>query len=137
MARKFTMGGTAVTQFIQPLNGWVVAMSGDFDGGVFARVVGGPRDLGQGRTEYDLEHYFVRKDGSTISTRDVGVYTAVAGSPRTLGATTYNVVAATGAFEGMRGQFQSWGAFELDTGRGILRFWGEIGEAEALQMAAE
>lgn len=126
--RKFTMGGTAVTQFVENINGWVVAMSGDFDGGVFARIVGESRDLGHGRTEVDLEHHFVRKDGSTISTKDVGVLTAVPGNDRVLAATTYSVVNATGAFEGMTGSFKSWGSFDQTNGQGILRFWGELSE---------
>lgn len=123
-----TMGGTAVIQFVEPINGYIVAMSGDFDGGVFARVVGEPRDAGEGRTELDLEHYFIRKDGSTIQTRDQGVLQTVAGSERLSAATVYNVVKATGAFEGMTGTFQSWGALDPTTGQGILRFWGSIGQ---------
>lgn len=124
---KQTMGGTAIFQFNQNVNGYLVAMTGDFDGGVFARVIGEPRDVGNGRTELDLEHYFIRKDGSTISTRDQSVLQTVPGSERLAASTTYNVVNATGSFEGMKGTFQSWGALDPSTGQGILRFWGHIG----------
>lgn len=124
--KTLTMGGTALTQFVPDLNGWVVAMSGDFDGGVFARIVDGPVDKGNGRSEYDLEHFFTRKDGSTIQTRDKAVVQTITGQQRVYVNTFYNVVKTTGAFEGMMGKFESWGAAEADTGKGILRFSGEI-----------
>lgn len=124
--RKLTMGGTALTQFVPEANGWVVAMSGDFDGGVFARIAEGPVDKGNGRTEYVLEHFFTRKDGSTIQTRDNAVLQAVPGHNRVYVNTFYNVQRTTGAFEGLTGKFESWGAAEPDTGRGILRFSGEL-----------
>ena len=127
MTRKFTMGGTATFDYFEPINGYVVAMTGDFDGGVFARAVGEPRVEGP-RTHLDLEHYFMRKDGSTIHTRDKSVLTAVDGEARLLAATTYQVVRTTGAFEHMGGQFQSWGAIDPATGQGVLRFWGAIGD---------
>lgn len=127
MTEKMKMGGTAMTQFIPEINGWVVAMSGDFDGGVFARVTAGPFDKGNGRMEYELEHYFVRKDGSTIQTKDKGVSLTIPGASRVYINTFYTVAKATGAFEGMTGSFESFGSAEPDTGRGILRFSGEIG----------
>jgi hypothetical protein len=126
--KTFKMGGTALTQYMEDAAGWVVAMTGDFDGGVFARVAAGPFDKGNGRTEYDLEHFFVRKDGSTIQTRDKSVLQTVPGHDRVYANTHYTVVKATGAFENMTGKFESWGAMEPATGRGILRFSGEIGE---------
>ena len=43
MIKSFTMGGTATFDYVEPIAGYVVAMSGDFDGGVFARAVGEPR----------------------------------------------------------------------------------------------
>ncbi|MBV9076846.1 MAG: hypothetical protein JO048_05115, partial [Methylobacteriaceae bacterium] len=87
-------------------------------------------------TYLDLEHYFIRKDGSTIHTRDKSVLSAVEGEARLLAETTYTVVRTTGAFEGMQGQFRSWGSIDPTTGQGVLRFWGRIGEAAALARAA-
>ncbi|WP_157235600.1 hypothetical protein [Methylosinus sp. LW4] len=130
MTKHFTMGGTATFDFIELLGGYIVAMTGDFDGGAFARVVGEPRVQGN-KTYLDMEHTFIRKDGSTIQTRDQSVLTAVEGEARLLGATTYNVVKTTGAFEGLTGQFRSWGSVDPATGQGVLRFWGSIGEASA------
>ncbi|MFN3945261.1 MAG: hypothetical protein ACK4K7_10055 [Allosphingosinicella sp.] len=130
MTKRFTMGGTATFDFVEPINGYVVAMSGDFDGGVFARVVGEPRVEGA-KTYLDLEHYFIRKDGSTIHTRDQSVLTAIEGEARVLAATTYRVQKTTGAFAGMTGKFRSWGSIDTSNGQGVLRFWGEIADAES------
>lgn len=130
MSKSFTMGGTASFDYVEPIGGYVVAMSGDFDGGVYARSVGEPRAEGD-RTYLDLEHYFMRKDGSTIRTRDKSVLTRVDGEDRVLAATEYEVVDGTGAFEGMKGRFRSWGAIDPTTGKGVLRFWGTIGEPAA------
>ncbi len=128
MSKRLTMGGTATFDFVEPLGGYMVAMSGDFDGGVFARAVGEPRVEGN-KTYLDLEHYFIRKDGSTIHTRDASVLTAIDGEDRVLAATTYRVHRTTGAFDGMTGEFKSWGSMDRATGQGVLRFWGEIGDA--------
>lgn len=127
MTHTYTMGGTALTQYLEGASGWVVAMTGDFDGGVYAKVAAGPFDKGNGRVEYDLEHFFVRKDGSTIQTKDKAVLQSVPGHDRLYANTHYTVINATGAFEGMSGAFESWGAMEPNTGRGILRFSGKIG----------
>jgi len=135
MTKRFNMGGTATFDFVEPINGYVVAMSGDFDGGVFARAVGEPRVKGN-KTHLDLEHYFIRKDGSTIHTRDQSVLTAVEGEARVLAATTYSVQKTTGAFAGMGGEFRSWGSIDTSNGQGVLRFWGELAEAGSSLNAA-
>lgn len=125
-ASCIALGGTASFDFRDALKGWTVAMTGDFRGGVFARVVGGPRDLGNGRTEYDLEHYFQREDGSTVTTRDKALFVAVPGEDRVLAGATYSVVATTGTLEGYTGQFVSWGSSNVKTGQGVLRFSGKL-----------
>ncbi len=127
MLKQFTMGGTATFDYAEPVGGYIVAMSGDFDGAAFARAVGEPRVDGA-KTYLDLEHYFICKDGSTIHTRDKSVLTALEGETRLLAATTYNVVKTTGAFAGMGGQFKAWGSLDPSTGQGVLRFWGSIEE---------
>ena len=126
MTETYTLGGTALTQYIEGAAGWVVAMTGDFDGGVYAKVAAGPFDKGDGRVEYDLEHFFVRKDGSTLQTKDKSVIQSIQGHERVYANTHYTVVHASGAFAGMQGTFESWGAMEPATGKGILRFSGSI-----------
>lgn len=120
------MGGTAIFEAVPESGGFMVAMTGDFDGGAFARLAGKARDLGDGRTGYDLEHFFARADGATISTRDESVWIAVPGEDRVLAATTYRVVRATGPLAGATGEFRSWGSVNAKTGEGVLRFSGEI-----------
>ncbi|MFN3945260.1 MAG: hypothetical protein ACK4K7_10050 [Allosphingosinicella sp.] len=120
------MGGTAIFEAVPGTGGFMVAMSGDFEGGVFARVIGEPRQLGNGRTGYDLEHFFARADGSTISTKDESVWVTVPGDDRVLAATTYRVQRATGSLQGSTGEFRSWGSINAKTGQGVLRFSGEI-----------
>lgn len=120
------MGGTAIFEAVPGSGGFMVAMTGDFEGGVFARLVGRPRDLGNGRTGYDLEHFFARADGSTVSTKDESVWVAVPGEDRVLAATTYRVQRATGTLEGSTGEFRSWGSVDAKTGQGVLRFSGQI-----------
>lgn len=120
------MGGTAIFEAVPETGGFMVAMSGDFNGGAFARSVGQPRDLGDGRTGYDLEHFFARADGSTISTKDESVWVAVPGDDRVLAATTYRVQRGTGSLEGATGEFRSWGSINPTTGQGVLRFSGHI-----------
>lgn len=128
MSKQFAMGGTAIFDFVEAISGYIVAMTGNFEGGVFARVVGEPR-VEDNKTFLDLEHYFIRNDGSMIHTRDTSVLTAVPGEERLLAATTYNVARTTGAFEGMTGQFHSWGSIDPTTGQGVLRFHGAIADA--------
>lgn len=120
------MGGTAIFEAVPGTGGFMVAMSGDFDGGAFARAVGDPKQLGGGRTRYDLEHFFARADGSTISTKDESVWTAVPGDERVLASTTYRVQRGTGSLQGATGEFRSWGSVNVTTGEGVLRFSGQI-----------
>ncbi|MGF1476834.1 MAG: hypothetical protein ACFB6S_14860 [Geminicoccaceae bacterium] len=118
-----TLGGTANIRNLSQTE-FVVAMTGEFEGGAFARSLGA-EDAGDGWTEYQLEHYFTTENGSWIKTRDVGRH-RLAYDDRYYGETQYNVVDAGGAFEGMRGSFRSWGAFDYARGDGVLRFDGEI-----------
>ncbi|MBI1340784.1 hypothetical protein GC169_11335 [bacterium] len=120
------MGGTAIFEGVPETGGFMVAMTGDFEGGAFARLAGDPRDLGGGKTGYDLQHFFARADGATISTRDESVWIAVPGEDRVLAATTYRVARATGPLEGATGEFRSWGSIDARTGEGVLRFSGQI-----------
>lgn len=121
-----TLGGTFSFDFRSELSGWTVATSGDLRGGAFARIVGGPRDLGEGRTEYDLEHFYQLEDGSTLATRDKTIFVAVKDDDRVLASTTYSVASATGALKGYKGQFKSWGSANPKTGQGVLRYSGEL-----------
>lgn len=121
------MGGTANTRTFTE-NKFVVAMTGDFDGGVYAEIV---RSEPVSKTELnnELRHYFATKDGSYIYTQDRNVVTQIKDS-RYYGETTYNVVEAGGDFEGYNGSFKSWGVFDFEQGTGVLRFEGKICKGE-------
>lgn len=119
------MGGTANVVYISDKEG-VASMTGGFDGGAYARVTSEPKDVGNGRTEFTMEHFFIHKDGSTIFTSDKSFTQQARSGEITAGGTDYTVVAATGRFEGYRGSFSSRGGWLFDKGVGVLRFEGEI-----------
>ena len=120
-----TMGGTANLAYLDAKSG-AGAMTGDFEGGVYFRMIGEPRQLPNGRVEMDFEHLFVTKDGSTLRTRDKSWGIRVPGSDAVLGGAAYTVVEATGDFKGKQGTFNSWGAFDSTKGQAVLRYEGQI-----------
>lgn len=126
MPRTLNMGGTANFGFADTANGFVVAMTGTFQGGAFAKVNGAQRD--GDITVADLEHVFIHQDGSMIFTRDRGVWTHHPTDPRVLASNEYTVVRATGQFEGLKGSFRSWGSYNAETGEGVLRFAGTLSD---------
>lgn len=117
------LGGTANIRGIEE-GKWIVAMTGEFDGGAFARVTGEPKQDGEW-LEYPLQHFFTNDNGDWFNTRDVSRHTA-AFEDRHYAQTTYNVVDSGGAFAGYRGSFRSWGTLDYATGFGVLRFEGEV-----------
>lgn len=125
MSRTLNLGGTATFGFAENVGGFVVAMTGAFNGGAFAKVVGEPRRDGD-KTYAEMNHVFTRDDGAMIFTADRAEWIHNGADPRVLARTTYTVIRATGALEGLRGSFQSWGSINPETGEGVLRFSGEL-----------
>ncbi|MBD2463517.1 hypothetical protein H6G89_21160 [Oscillatoria sp. FACHB-1407] len=123
MTTSLSMGGTANIRAIDATN-FVVAMTGVFDGGVYAKVTDAT-DIPDGKKHYDLRHYFVADDGSYIYTQDKSVHTPVEGTTY-FAQTEYTVVEAGGKFEGLTGSFNSWGAIDYGKGVGVLRFEGQL-----------
>ena len=119
------MGGTANVVYINDKEG-IAAMTGSFQGGAYARVTSERVDVGNGRVEFAMEHFFIHEDGSTIFTKDKSFVQQAVSGEITAGGTDYTVVAATGRFEGMRGTFHSRGGWLFDKGVGVLRFEGHI-----------
>lgn len=126
MTRTLNMGGTANFGFAENVNGFVVALTGTFQGGAFAKVNSANRE--GDTTTGDMEHVFVHQDGSMIFTRDKGTWIHHPAEPRVLASTEYRVVRATGQFEGLKGGFRSWGSYNSETGEGVLRFQGTLGD---------
>lgn len=73
MSNSLTIGGTANFRAIDETS-FSVAMTGTFDGGVYAKVVGS-EELPDGKIRYDLRHYFTADDGSYVNTQDKSVHT--------------------------------------------------------------
>lgn len=123
MEREIKLGGTAIFDLAQRDGGFIVAMTGDFKGAAFARVIGEPKREGN-HTVVDLEHVFYREDGSMLQTKDRADWIHVDGQNRVLASGTYTVVNGTGAFSGAKGELKSWGSADPTTGQGVLRFTG-------------
>lgn len=119
------MGGTANVHYLNSKEG-IAAMTGSFKGGAYARVTSEPEDAGNGRTEFNMEHFFIHEDGSTIYTVDRAFLQKAQSGEITAGGTDYTVTKTTGRFEGMKGVFSSRGGWLLDRGAGVLRFEGQI-----------
>lgn len=123
MANTMAIGGTANIRAIDATN-FAVAMTGVFDGGVYAKTTAAT-DSPEGKKHYDLRHYFVADDGSYVYTQDQSVHIPVEGTLYFV-QTEYTVVEAGGKFEGMTGSFRSWGAIDYSKGVGVLRFEGQL-----------
>ena len=82
--------------------------------------------------EMDMEHYFGRSDGGSITTKDLGILTAVPGRPgRFMIEITYDIQdgQSRGALKGYRGSFKSYGLVDLQSEndmKGLIRYEGEI-----------
>lgn len=123
MSNILPIGGTANIRAIDSTN-FAVAMTGVFDGGVYANTTRVTESI-EGKKHYDLRHYFVTDDGSYLYTQDKSVHTPIDGAVY-LAQTEYTVVEAGGKFEGMTGSFKSWGAIDYSQGVGVLRFEGQL-----------
>lgn len=123
MSNKLSIGGTANIRAIDETN-FAVAMTGVFDGGVYAKTVNNS-ELADGKKHYELRHYFVTDDGSYIYTQDKSIHTPVE-KALYFARTEYTVVETGGKFAGLTGSFQSWGAIDYDRGVGVLRFEGQL-----------
>lgn len=118
------MGGTANARALSDTE-FVVATSGDFGGGSYAKVLTKPEKINDKQSKIRLRHYFITPGGSYVFTDDVNVLTLITGE-RYYGETTYDVVDSGGEFEGMRGSFKSAGVFDFAAGTVVVRFEGKI-----------
>ena len=123
MSDKRSIGVTANIRAINETN-YAVAMTGIFDGGVYAKTTN-TTESPDGKKIYALRHYFVADDGSYVYTQDKSVHTLIDGTMY-LAQTEYTVVETGGKFEGMTGSFKSWGVMDYGKGVGVLRFEGEL-----------
>jgi len=119
-----TLGGTAQANMVDQTH-LIAAMSGEFAGAAKAEI------LSQTTTDtglsLELEHFFFNDRGGLLRTNDTAVLTAVTGRENVyMIEFTYEIVEASGAYEGYNGSFQSYGLFDLEKGQAVIRYNGEI-----------
>ena len=127
------IGGVAVPNFYSEGEGKPMIISATLTGSVqnAAGKITAQRTTKTG-LEMDMEHYFGRSDGGSVTTKDLGILTAVPGKPgRFMIEITYDIQAgkSRGTLEGYSGQFHSYGLVDLrnpDDLKGLVRYEGDI-----------
>ena len=119
-----TLGGTAQANMVDQTH-LIASMSGVFAGAAKAEI------LSQSETDtglsLELEHFFFNDRGGLLRTNDTAILTEVTGREDIyMIEFTYQIVEASGAYEGFAGNFQSFGLFDLDKGQAVIRYKGEI-----------
>jgi len=127
------IGGVAVANFYGEGEGKPMVISASLTGSVqnAAGKVTAQRTTKTGM-EMDMEHYFGRTDGGSISTKDLGILTAVPGRPgRFMMEITYEIQKeqSRGTLKSYGGSFNSYGLVDLRNGddlKGLVRYEGKI-----------
>ncbi len=117
------VGGLALAEALDETS-LVAAIAGDFTS-ASARIVG-EHETTTGLV-LDMQHHFLSDRNGLLKTQDKAVLTRVSGKESTyMLEIEYNIVNATGVFEGYRGTFRSYGLFKHNEGEVVLRYEGEI-----------
>jgi hypothetical protein len=127
------IGGVAVANFYGEGKGKPIVISASLTGSVqnAAGKITAQRETKTG-LEMDMEHYFGRQDGGSISTKDLGILTAVPGKPgRFMLEITYDIQdgESRGTLKGYGGDFKSYGLVDLRNDndmKGLVRYEGKI-----------
>lgn len=127
------LGGVAIPNFFAEGEGQPIIISATLIGSVqnAAGKILSQRETSTG-LEMDMEHYFGRSDGGSISTKDLGILTAVPGKPgRYMIEITYDVQRGKGrgTLKEYNGQFKSYGLVDLrdpNDMQGLVRYSGKI-----------
>jgi hypothetical protein len=127
------IGGVAVANFYGEGEGQPMIISASVTGSVqnAAGKITAQRQTKTGM-EMDMEHYFGRTDGGSITTKDLGILTAVPGRPgRFMLEITYDLQEgkSRGTLKGYGGNFKSYGLVDLRNGddlKGLVRYEGNI-----------
>lgn len=127
------IGGVAIPNFYAEGEGKPIIISATLIGSV-QNAAG--KILSQRTTEtgleMDMEHYFGRADGGSISTKDLGILTSIPGKPgRFMIEITYDLQPeqSRGTLKGYGGQFKSYGLVDLRDAanlQGLVRYDGKI-----------
>lgn len=132
-AECLDLGGVASANFYAEGEGQPIIISATLIGSIqnAAGKITAQRTTKNGM-EMDMEHYFGRTDGGSITTKDLGILTAVPGRPgRFMIEITYDIQdgQSRGTLKGYRGSFKSYGLVDLqsqDDMKGLVRYEGEI-----------
>jgi hypothetical protein len=127
------LGGVAIANFFAEGEGKPITIAASLTGSVSNATgkINAQRTTKTG-LEMDMEHYFSRPDGGTISTEDVAVLTAVPGKPgRFMIEITYDILEgeSRGTLNGYSGRFNSYGLVDLRSEvdmKGLVRYEGKI-----------
>lgn len=127
------LGGVAIANFYAEGVGQPVIISATLIGSVqnAAGKITAQRITETGM-EMDMGHYFGRADGGSITTKDLGILTAVPGRPsRFMMEITYDIQngQSRGTLKGYQGSFKSFGLVDLRSEvdmKGLVRYEGKI-----------
>lgn len=127
------LGGVAVANFYAEGQGQPIIISAALIGSVqnAAGKITAQRTTPTGM-EMDMEHYFGRTDGGSITTKDLGILTAVPGQPgRFMIEITYDIQdgKSRGTLKGNQGSVKSFGLVDLRSEvdmKGLVRYEGNI-----------
>jgi len=127
------LGGVASANFYAEGEGQPIIISATLTGSLqnAAGKITAQRTTSTG-LEMDMEHYFGRSDGGSITTKDLGILTAVPGRPgRFMIEITYEIQEgqSRGTLKGYRGSFKSYGLVDLQSEndmKGLIRYEGKI-----------
>ena len=118
------IGGTGMANAINETN-LVASLTGALAGGARAEITA--QEETKTGLSLDMEHYFFNDKGGLLRTSDKATLTRIPGKPGTyMLEIAYEVVEANGAYAGYKGQFNSHGLINLETGKVVLRYAGDI-----------
>lgn len=119
-----TLGGTSLSQAIDSTN-FIGTINGPFSGGARGEILSETKTPNGKKLE--MEHFFLTRTGGVLRTSDTATLTNVEGRENVyLLEINYDIKDASGIFEGYDGDFESTGLINLETGKIVLRYEGEI-----------
>lgn len=117
------VGGTLLIQFIEPTVGLAV-MEGDLSGTVRGVVVEQTPNE-DGSMSMALEHVILTDSGDMLMTTDEATFTPVTEDVFLMNQ-TQTFVGGTGEYDGATGEIVEFGAVNMATGQGVVRYEGTL-----------
>ncbi|MEP7285684.1 MAG: hypothetical protein ABI947_07950 [Chloroflexota bacterium] len=117
------VGGTFLINFVDQTTA-IAALTGDLQGavrGVIVKSAAGDK----GVLNLSLEHAITTSSGDSIRTADQAVLTPVQDKTYFM-SQTQTIMSGTGRFANATGTIKEFGAVDMATGQGVLRYSGQI-----------